>query len=321
MSSGFSFTSVLCYTRTMDSDEKPTVLAVVGPTASGKTDLAVTLAEAYNGEVISADSRQVYRGLDIGTAKVTQEEKRGIPHHLIDIVDINTIYTGQDFVRDASQAIADITSRGKLPIIAGGTFFYLELLRGTMQAAPVPPNYQLRAELAEQNTTELYTELKKRSPNRALRIDPQNRRRIIRALEITAALGRVPQANTTAESPYEMFMIALSVEKESLRNRFQDRAAAWLKQGFQTEVEGLLEQGISRQRLEEIGFEYTLMLSYLDKEISKVEFTQRFVEKNWQYAKRQLTWLKRDVSIHWVDPLAPLEVTALKTAIGAWLER
>lgn len=305
----------------MHSNEKPKVVTVVGPTASGKTGLAIELAETYNGEVISADSRQVYRRLDIGTAKATQEEMRGIPHHCIDIVDIDTIYTGQDFVRDAGQAITDIASRGKVPIIAGGTFFYLELLRGSMQAAPVPPNYPLRKELELMDTETLFLKLKTQSPERAARIDPHNRRRLIRALEITEALGEIPTPPTAQRSPYNVFSIGLSIEKEVLRNRFSKRAHEWLENSFQKEVEDLLTSGVSRQRLAEIGFEYTLMLSYIDGEIDKAEFTQRFIEKNWQYARKQLTWLKRDTSIHWVDPQASVETTALKAAINTWLQR
>ena len=301
--------------------DKPKVLAVVGPTASGKTDLAITLATTYDGEVISADSRQVYRHLDIGTAKVTKAEMRGIPHHLIDVVDIDTIYTGQDFVRDATQAITSIRQKEKMPIIAGGTFFYLDLLRGTMKAAPVPPNYSLRAKLGNLPTEVLFEKLTTHAPSRAERIDPHNRRRLIRALEITDALGTVPEPPTTTESPYDIFIIGLAVEKDILRDRFKARAETWLKNGFKEEVQELLSAGVSRGRLAEIGFEYTLMLGYIDGEYTEAEFIQRFIEKNWQYAKKQYTWLKRDTSIHWIDSQAEIEITTLFTAINAWLER
>lgn len=297
----------------------PKVLAVVGPTASGKTGLAIDLAKAFQGEVISADSRQVYRGLDIGTAKVTRDEMQGIPHHLIDIVDIDTIYTGQDFVHDATAAISSITKQEKLPIIAGGTFFYLELLRGTMQAAPVPPNPTLRKELETKSTSELHELLTATAPKRAARIDQHNRRRLIRALEISEALGGVPEPSKDTDTPFDMFIVALEVDKETLRQRFRARAVSWLQNGFRNEVEDVLAQGVSRSRLAEIGFEYTLMLSHIDGELTKDEFIQRFIEKNWQYAKKQLTWLKRDPSIHWVNPQATVEVTALTTAINVWL--
>lgn len=303
----------------MTQVQKPKVLAVVGPTASGKTSLAIDLAKAFQGEVISADSRQVYRGLDIGTAKVTSDEMQSIPHHLIDIVDIDTIYTGQDFADDATDVISSITKQKKLPIIAGGTFFYLELLRGTMQAAPVPPNHTLRKELETKSTSELHELLTVAAPVRAARIDQHNRRRLIRALEISETLGDVPEPRKGTNTPFDMFIVALEVDKEILRERFRARAETWLQNGFREEVQDILVQGVSRARLAEIGFEYTLMLSHIDGELSKDEFIQRFIEKNWQYAKKQLTWLKRDSSIHWINPHAMIEVTALTTAINVWL--
>lgn len=287
---------------------KPKVISIVGATASGKTSLAITLAEAVDGEVISADSRQVYRGLDIGTAKATTEEMQGVPHHLIDIVDINTIYTAQDFVHDATAAITDITHRSKVPIVAGGTFFYIELLKGTMQAAPVAPNPTLRAELETHSTEQLHELLATQAPERAAAIDPHNRRRLIRALEIVAALGAVPSPTSTTDSPFDMLTIGIKREKEELLHRYQQRATAWLNGGFRHEVEQLLARGISRARLQEIGFEYTLMLDLIDGIYDESTFIEKCIQKNWQYAKRQLTWLKRDAHIHWYTPDQQTEV-------------
>ncbi|MCB9812034.1 tRNA (adenosine(37)-N6)-dimethylallyltransferase MiaA [Candidatus Nomurabacteria bacterium] len=283
----------------MSNRKKPKVVTVVGPTASGKTDLTIKLAEHFAGEVISADSRQVYCGLDIGTAKVTPEEMAGIPHHLIDVADVQTIYTAADFKRGASAAIADITSRGKLPIIAGGTFFYVDALLGNVQLPEVPPNETLRAELEEKDITELLALLTELDPTRAQTIDAQNKRRLIRAIEIAEVLGSVSAEKT--ECPYEVLTIGLITEKETLRERFGLRAKNWLEGGLLQEVEGLLAQGITKGRLQEIGFEYTLALELLDGGITEEQFTQKFIEKNWQYAKRQLTWLKRDQTIRWFD--------------------
>ncbi len=286
----------------MSVEYKPVVITVVGPTAAGKTGLAIDLAKQFGGEVISADSRQVYRGLDIGTAKVTLEEAQGIPHHLIDMVDVDTVYTAKDFLRDADAAVADITERGKLPIVAGGTFFYVELLRRRMQPAPVPPDYTLRQELEKKTTNELFTTLQTKDPERAATIDPYNRRRLVRALEIVESLGAVPPISTNPPCPYDILTLGITRPKEELRGRFAVRATTWLAQGLLDEVRGLLNQGISTARLQEFGFEYTLANELLEKSIDEGTFIEKFVQKNWQYAKRQLTWLKRDPSIIWIEP-------------------
>lgn len=294
------------------------MLSVVGPTASGKTGLAIKLAKQFDGEVISADSRQVYRGLDIGTAKVTPEETKGIPHHLIDVVDVDTIYTAHDFYNNASATIADIQARHKLPIIAGGTFFYLALLEGSMTAAPVAPNPELRQHLETMETGELLTLLQSKSPTRAHNIDPHNRRRIVRALEISEALGDVPPPIETVDTPYDFFHIALKTDKNTLRERFKERATSWVQGGFIEEVRSLLEKGVTRARLQEIGFEYTLGLDLLDAAISKDEFVEKFVQKNWQYAKRQYTWLKKKPNLHWYQPQ---DSQAIYADVATFLER
>ena len=281
--------------------QKPKVIAIVGPTAAGKTSLSIQVAKYVAGEVISADSRQVYRGMDIGTSKVTKEEMDGIPHHLLDIVDPMEIYTATDFTRDADRSILDIVSRGKTPIIAGGTFFYLDLLRGKMQAAPVEPDTKMRTKLERYSTDELLELLQTKDSRRANSIDPHNRRRLIRSLEIIETLGSVPPAEPV-ESDYEWLILGVSREKEDLRTRFRARATEWLAGGFKAEVLRLLDEGITRARFQEIGFEYTLMLQLIDDELDETEFVDRFEEKNWQYAKRQLTWLRKDDAVIWVDP-------------------
>lgn len=280
---------------------KPKIIAIVGPTASGKTSLSIQLAKALNGEVISADSRQIYRGMDIGTAKVTPEEMQGVPHHLIDIIEPNENYTATDFKKDATDTILDIQSRGHLPIIAGGTFFYLDILRGKMDAAPVEPNLALREHLETLPTEILFKMLEQKDSARAESIDKHNRRRLIRSLEIIESLGSVPTV-TPSDSPYDWLIIGLQVDKETILNNYQGRLEEWLKAGFLEEVTSLLEAGVSRERFKEIGYEYTLALDYIDRKISEDEFKQRFIEKNWQFAKRQIMWLKRDTEIEWFVP-------------------
>ena len=277
---------------------KPKVIVVVGPTASGKTSLSVALAQQFNGEVISADSRQVYKGLDIGTAKATEAEMAGVPHHLIDVVDIDTTYSVTNFKVDANVAVTRILNRDKLPIIAGGTFFYVDALLGKSPISEVPPNEELRAELEKKYKQDLYKALEKLDPRRAAEIDPDNKRRLIRALEIVSAIGAVPKKEPGA-SPYDVLTIGIKTGKEELRERFKNRAQEWLENGFKEEVEKLLADGVTRERLQEIGFEYMLMLQFINGELDREAFIQKFIEKNWQYAKRQLMWLKRDKTIMW----------------------
>ena len=209
---------------------KPNVLVIVGATASGKTALAVRLAKQFDGEIISADSRQVYRQLDIGTAKVTNEEMQNIPHHLIDVADVSETYTAADFVQAGKAAIADITARGKLPIIAGGSFFYVDLLLGRATMPEVAPNPQLRAKLEKMSVDDLYAELRERDSARAATIDPQNKRRLVRALEIVATLGTVPKIPSA--EPYNTLCLGLERSKEALRERITKRSHTWLPDGF-----------------------------------------------------------------------------------------
>lgn len=281
--------------------ETPKIVVIVGQTGSGKTALSLDLAERYNGEVINADSRQVYKGLDIGTEKITKEQMRGVPHHLLDIIDPANVYTAASFKRDAQSAIRDITSSGKLPIIAGGTFFYIDTLLEKTSAPEVPPDPEYRAELETKSTHMLYEELSELDPIRAAAIDMHNKRRLMRALEIVRALGRVPKS-PVLECPYEVLTIGLSVPREVLKDRLRARAEHALERGLIAETEGLLRNGVSKERLSEIGLEYKLVLEHLEGVLTREELLQRLQEKNWQYAKRQMVWLKRDNAISWHAP-------------------
>jgi tRNA dimethylallyltransferase len=279
------------------NDAKPKILVIAGPTASGKTSLSIQLAKEFSGEIISADSRQIYRGLNIGSGKVTKKEMEGVPHHLLDVIDPVDTYTADDFKQAGTQAITEITERTNLPIIAGGTFFYVDMLLGRITTPQTPPDPALRAKLETYTAQELYAELREKDPRRALDMDPQNARRLIRALEIVASLGAVPVIPT--DEPYDVLTIGIITEKEALRTRFKQRAEQWLEQGFMNEIESLLTSDLSRKRLEEIGFEYLLGIEFFEEKITREEFLQKFIEKNWQYAKRQTTWLKRDSTIQW----------------------
>ena len=296
---------------------RPKVIAIVGPTASGKTALSIDLAKQFNGEVISADSRQVYRGLDIGSGKVTHAEMQGIPHHLIDVADPSYRYSAADFVRDAKLAIADIVSRGKVPIIAGGTFFYLDLLRGKMQTATVEPNLELQAELEKLSTAELVAKLKEADPKRAEAVDQNNRRRLIRSLEIVSTLGHVPE---TKEKPsdYDWLIFGIDIDREQLNERIKIRLEDRLQNGLKEEVSNLLASGLDPQRLDDFGLEYRYLKRNLNKELDYDEMVTQLFAKLRQFAKRQNTWLKRDREIIWKK--FPVSIADIQSEVEGFLE-
>ncbi len=280
--------------------EKPKIVVIVGPTASGKTALSIELAKEFAGEVISADSRQVYKGLDIGTEKVTETEMEGVVHHLIDVTKPTTVYTAVDFARDTAAAITEITGREKLPIIAGGTFFYIDTLLGRVVAPKVKPQPKLRTELETKSTEVLYLKLQELDPVRAITIDPHNQRRLVRAIEVATVLGKVP-APATTPCPYDVLMLGIVTNRDALRTRIRTRAQEALTKGLVEETQSLLKSGITRARLSEIGLEYRIIMEYINGDLDEAALIQKLEEKNWQYAKRQLLWLKRDESIVWVD--------------------
>ena len=292
----------------------PKILTIVGPTASGKTSLSIEIAERFNGEVVSADSRQVYRGLDLGTGKVTMDEMRGIPHHLLDVADPEDVYTVADYVRDGRNAITDILSRGKLPIIVGGTFFYIDALLGRTSTPEVPPNKPLREKLEAMNTETLFALLSENDPLRAQDIDSQNKRRLVRALEVVDALGSVPKVIN--ESLYDTLTLGITIPKETLYERIHTRILTRIDAGMIEEVASLHRTGLSYARMDDIGLEYRYIAQYLQGFLQKEEMIELLNTKSRQYAKRQMTWLKRYESkseslegalgherIVWVNPL------------------
>lgn len=281
-------------------ENKPKILVIVGPTASGKTSLSIELAKQFNGEVVSADSRQVYRGLDIGSAKVTKEEMDGVPHHLLDIADPKDTYNASDFKRDAEIAISDILSRGKLPIICGGTFFYIDALLNKVSLPEVEPNEGLRTELEEKNVDELLAILEKLDPVRASNIEKDNKRRLVRAIEIAETLGTVPPPQLT-DSPYQVLTIGLGVDMtthgELLKKRIEER----LSIGMVEEVENLIKAGVTHEKLDSFGLEYRYISRYLQGKMEYEEMIGELTIKSRQFAKRQMTWLKRDQTIKWFE--------------------
>ncbi len=279
---------------------QPKVLVIVGPTASGKTALSIELAKRFKGEVISADSRQVYRGLDLGTGKVTRDEMDGVPHHLLDIVDPREPYSAAQYVKDGERALREILSRDNLPIITGGTFFYIDALLGKFTLPEIPPNPLLRETLEGKTTQALFETLKEKDARYAEIVDKENPRRLIRAIEIIEALGHMPKPSK--EHAYETLTLGIDVPKEFLKEKIHTRLLLRIEAGMIKEVESLLEKGITHERLQDLGLEYRYISQYLRDTLSYEEMLAQIETKTWQYAKRQMTWLKRDESIVWVDP-------------------
>ncbi len=278
---------------------KPKVLVIVGPTSSGKTSLAIQLAKEFSGEVISADSRQVYQGLDLCSGKVTEDEMEGVPHHLLNVAAPTTTYTVSDFVQDAGAAVAAVTERTALPILAGGTFFYIDTFLGKMSAPAVPPNPALRVQLENKPLAELTDILNQLDPARTEAIDQKNPRRLIRAIEIATELGHVPL--TVQTNPYDTLTIGIQVPTDALRHNIHLRLHERLQAGMVAEVEHLLASGVSHERLEALGLESRYISRFLSGELDYEVAIHELEIKIHQFAKRQKTWLKRDSSTHWVD--------------------
>jgi tRNA dimethylallyltransferase len=266
------------------------ILCIAGPTASGKSSRAVEEALARNGEIISVDSRQVYRGLDIGTEKITHEEMRGVPHHLIDIREVDEPYSAGDFVADATRLIEEISARGKLPILAGGTHFYFDALLNGLPTG-VDANPELRKELEALPTEELFARLREQDPRRASELDPQNRRRLIRALEIIASLGSVPPRSENVR-PFHSEWIIVDLPKEELRKRIDTRLTSAFGLGLIDEVRRVREK-YGDVRLSELGLEYKIVGEYLRNERTEKSLLPTLSAKLWQLARHQKAWLRK----------------------------
>lgn len=297
--------------------EKPKVIIVVGPTSSGKSALAIKIAQTFNGVVISADSRQIYQKLNLGSGKVTKDEMQNIPHHLLDIIPPETPFSGNNFKELAKTATKKIQEKSKLPIITGGTFFYIDLLLEKIKPAPVPPNPTLRAELEKQETAELFSKLQKKDFAYSQKIDKNNRHRLIRALEILDTLDKIPEHNIFFPD-FSPLKIGIKIEKEILEERIKTRLEERLDKGLISEVENLLKEGVSSSWLISLGLEYRFVTEYLEEKISFSEMKEQIILKSKQYAKRQYTWLKKDKDILWFD--FPVDFAEVENTISNFLK-
>lgn len=266
------------------------IIVILGQTATGKSDLAVKIAKKLKGEVISADSRQVYKYLDIGTGKISKKEMKGVPHHLIDVVEPKKVFSVSDYKKMAKSKIEEILSKNKIPIICGGTGFYIDTLVNDSNLPEVKPNKKLRKELERKNLNELFEILKNIDKERANTIDPKNKVRLIRAIEIASFLGKVPKVKINKNKDYNFIKIGVKIPKGELEQKITKRVQKMFKDGLLEEIENLKKMKISEKRLREFGFEYFNPT------------TESVISNTLKYAKRQDTWFKRDKEIKWFDP-------------------
>ena len=294
----------------LSTNNKPKIIAVVGPTASGKSDLAVDMAlfikknaaklGVSGAEIISADSRQVYKGMDIGSNKITVKEMRGIPHHLISIANPKTTFSAARYQRLAARIIKKILKNNKIPIICGGTGFYIDSVIYGIKFPEIKPNTALRKKLEKMETEKLFLFLQKKDPTRALSIDRHNRRRLIRALEINFLTG-MPVPILKKEPQFETLWLGLTADNHILKNKLSNRLDKRLKKGLLKEVKNLHKKyGLSWKRLESFGLEYKFTAQFLEKKISEKEMKNKIVDESANYAKRQMTWFKRNSEINWI---------------------
>ncbi len=286
--------------KTKSVKQKPLVMAIVGPTAIGKSAYAIGLAKKVNGEIISADSRQVYKGLDIGSGKIAKKEMGDIPHHMLDVAKPSQIFSAHDFKTGAGKHIEDILARGKTPIIVGGTGFYVDTLFGTWNLPDVPPNIALRKKLEKESAEKLFKTVEKIDPARAKMLDPRNKARLIRSIEIAKAIGKVPKI-TKKKLPYQVVWIGLKSSRDVLRKKIAARTKKQLYQGMIEEVAELHQNGLSWKRLHALGLEQRLCAMYLQGKITKAELEKMLLDKIYQYAIRQMRWFGRNKEIGWVE--------------------
>lgn len=315
-------------------------IVILGQTATGKSDFAVKVAKRINGlnqsgrliartpqsgvlgEIISADSRQVYKGMNLGTGKITKKEMGGVLHHLLDVISPSKVFTVSDFQKLANKKIKEIAKKGKVPIICGGTGFYIDAIINETIFPKVPPNKKLREKLYSKSAIALFEYLKKLDPDRAKNIDKDNKVRLVRAIEIAKALGKVPplSARQGLAEKLDVLKIGLTLPSEILKERIKTRLFTRIKKGMIKEIENLHEKGLSWKRMNNLGLEYRYVALYLQKKMTKEEMIKKLNTEIWHFAKRQKTWFKRDLNIIWIDPRKNSEKSKAQKEINKFLK-
>jgi len=282
------------------------LIVILGPTASGKTEWAIKLAQKFNGEIISADSRQIYRGMDIGTAKPI--DKGGIPHYLIDAVNPDEEWTLAQFQKMAREKIEDIQQQSKIPFLVGGTGLYIQAVVDNLEIPKVAPSQALRKKLEQKSTQELFEDLKRLDPKTAETIDSKNKRRLIRALEvIIISRASFVSAKKIGESLFETLQIGIRISQEKIYKRIDKRVEEQMEQGLESEVKKIYEELSQKLPEEKIwqlpsmsGICYQEFKGYFEGQIDLAEVVNLIKLHNRQYVRKQMTWFKRDKRIHWV---------------------
>ena len=294
------------------------LIVILGPTASGKTDLSIKLAKKFNGEIVSVDSRQIYREMDIGTGKITPDTKnslnfstgqakkkyifthKGIPHYCIDVASPKARFSVAQYQKLALKAISKIYKKNKLPFLVGGTGFYIQAVVDGIVIPEVKPDWKLRKKLEKKSTQELFKMLKKLDPKRAKTIEKENPRRLIRALEIVIKTKK-PVPLLKKEPPkFDVLIIGIKKPQEKLKELISKRLKKRLKQGMIAEVKKLKKSGLSWKRLEEFGLEYRFVAQYLQEKLTREQMIEKLQKEIEHFAKRQITWFKKDKRIHWI---------------------
>jgi tRNA dimethylallyltransferase len=302
----------------IDQTARPKVIVICGPTAAGKTAMGIALARAVAGEVISADSMQVYRGMDIGTAKPTVEERAAVRHHLIDILDPDESFDAAQFASLARQLIHELLGRHKVPVIVGGTGLYIKaLLRGLFRSDPPSPEVRqrLRAEAEARGSAALHARLAVCDPETARRLHPNDAVRILRALEVFEATGRplsqLQREHQFGDTPFTALKIGLSIERDELYQRIDRRVAAMVTAGLEAEVRSLLAKGYGPELKPMQSIGYSHMAAFIGGSASREECLRTLRRDTRRFAKRQLTWFRADPQIAWIAPDRPDEVITL----------
>ena len=279
---------------------KPKLIVVAGTNASGKSALGVALAEKYNAEIISADSRQVFRGFDLGSGKITPEEMRGVRHHLIDVCGAGDFFSMHDFQKLAYRAIEDILSRGKLPMIVGGTGLYIASVTDGYVMSDREPDLAYRDELEKLETPDLYRMLLEKVPD--IQVDAKNRNRVMRILEkLHDGDDHLPHKDPR----YDCLKLGVTWDRETLKARIDERLEKRMQQGMVDEVKSLLNQGASVEFMNKLGLEYRYITQYLTGEIaSEAEMCTQLSLAIKRFAKRQMTWFRREKDMHWLNMTA-----------------
>lgn len=278
----------------------PKLIVVEGTTASGKSDFGVELALRYGGEVISADSRQVFRGLDLGSGKITPEETRGVPHHMIDVCDAGSFFSMADYQKMAYKAIDDVIARDKLPFLVGGTGLYVASVADGYVMSDRMPDLAYRAELEKRTTEDLYVMLKSIVPDTD--VDSRNRNRVMRLLE---KIHDGDDVTPSKQARYETLRLGVTWDRAVVRQRIDERLDRRIELGMIEEVKGLLDAGVSEEYMIKLGLEYKFITQYLRGDYSSLEEMKELLATAIkQFAKRQMIWFRRDSSIHWLDMTA-----------------